>query len=77
MRGIFGLGNQLADDRAIKWMTSGEGASTNEKVVIYGYGDSACAALGGLLSLGVAPDRIVWLCPNDQSAIDLGHNDVS
>jgi hypothetical protein len=76
MRGIFGLGNQLADDRAADWITKGKGASPTEKVVIFGHGDAACAALGGILSLGVAPERIVWLCPNGESAIDLGHNDV-
>lgn len=77
-RGVFGLGSQIADAAAENWIVAGGGKADCEKILVCGTSENALVAMGRLLSIGISPNRLVWLSPFvGDNVFELGHSDVS
>jgi hypothetical protein len=63
-RGVFCLGNHIADELAYAHLVSQE-ENPNNKIVIYGDGIRALNLIGRLEEYGVNLSRVVWVVSDD------------
>jgi hypothetical protein len=66
-RGVFCLGNYLADELAYAHLVS-QDESPNNQIVVYGEGIRALNLIGRLEEYGVNLSRVVWVIPTDTIA---------
>lgn len=65
LRGIFGLGNPVADRSAIDWVIKHQSDNANSALVIYGSSLEAWNAVGKLINMDLIDTaRINWIIPD-------------
>lgn len=68
--GIFSLGNPTIDTIAMKYIKKRYPARTDD-VIVYGSGLVALTAVSKLLQIGLSPNRITFVVPEEEGVIDV------